>query len=108
MAELPTRPIELTLNPVNLMASMDLWREAIESEIDPRPEVRPHMLQHRRSLLENMERVARDWDMVFSAMSAHGEAARELAKLRVRVAGQREWAIRNLRQLNTLQDTQRG
>jgi len=108
MAELPTRPFEVTLDPVNLMASMDLWKEAIDSEIDPRPEVRPHMLQHRRSLLENMERVARDWDMVFRAMTADGDAARELSKLRTRLAGQREWAIRNLRQLNDLQDVQKG
>ena len=108
MAELPTRPIELTLNPVNLMASMDLWREAIESEIDPRPEVRPHMLQHRRSLLENMERVARDWDMVFRAMTANGNAAQGLSKSRTRLAGQRGWAIKNLRQLNDLQDMQKG
>lgn len=82
--------------------------EAIEPEIDPSPEVRPHMLQLRRSLLENMERVARDWDMVFRAMTANGDAAQGLSKSRTRLAGQRGWAIKNLRQLNDLQDMQKG
>jgi putative membrane protein len=48
MAELPTRPFELTPDPVNLMASMDLWKEAIEAEIDLRPEVRPQVAAPKR------------------------------------------------------------
>lgn len=95
------KPIDVTLDPSLLRASIELWREATDMTIPIHDSFKIHFMANRRPMLINHERTARAWGAMLRAMTSSTDAA-ALDELRAAVDGFREWAVAELKKLDEL------
>ncbi|HKT97934.1 MAG TPA: hypothetical protein VJS30_15595 [Paraburkholderia sp.] len=95
--------IAVVFDPDFMLASMDLWRQSVDLEIDMLDEFKVHMMANRKPILENYVRTAGMWMSMLGAMTpADLGAESELMAVRAEVEDFAAWAESELQVLGDL------
>lgn len=92
------------LDPSYMLASMKMWRDAVDMKTPLHDSFKVHFMANRRGVLAGFEKTALAWEMLLGdgSMRADGAGRQRLAEVLAKVEEFRAWAKAGLAELDQM------
>ncbi|QYY33563.1 hypothetical protein K2O51_31530 (plasmid) [Cupriavidus pinatubonensis] len=93
--------MQIDIAPQAVEILIDNWRDGVDMKAPMLDEFKIHMMQNRRSILNNHARAAGAWNLLLSCATPVGDGA-EFEQLRAKIRAFQDWAKTELAKLDAL------